>query len=100
MKYFRFENAVHFGGLKKRRKENGEEKKNLYTNIKPKLQQKAEIRRIFSSRIFEYKKTTQKRNSNALQQHNRSLCISDFFLQNQSYKNHNGIYQTYTPANG
>lgn len=78
--------------------------KDFYTNIETKLQQKAEIRSIFSSRISKRKKTTEKKPKCLTTTLGTSVSamFSSLFLYfsfgKQSYKNHNGIYRTHTTS--
>ena len=84
---------LEFG--KKQRKET-EKKKKLYTNIKRNYSGKQKYEEYFLHESLnsrrQHKKETQMPLNNTT-----ALCISDFFLRFfQSYKNHNGIYRTYT----
>lgn len=75
--------------------------KDFYTNIETKLQQKAEIRKKFSSRISKRKKTTEKKPkclTTTLGTSISAMFSSRFSFEEQSYKNHNGIYRTHTTS--
>lgn len=91
MKYFRFENAVHFNKKKTSREEK------TYTRVSNEITAESRnTKNIFFTNL-EHKKTTKKNPKCFTTTTHLSVSAIFFFsFKKQSYKNHNGIYHTNT----